>query len=178
MQIREATESDLRDVLTVERAAFGEEDEAELVRSIMSDPSAEPALSLLAHIDGRAVGHILFTRAEVTSSPSTVTASILAPLAVMPEAQNQGIGGKLIEVGLDILQKQGTGLVFVLGYPEYYTRHGFEPAFPHDLTAPYPIPEKVSDAWMVQALRPGLLGSIQGQVSCCYTLNHPEYWLE
>jgi len=178
MQIREATESDLQDVLAVERAAFGGEEESELVRQLMDDPSAAPVLSLIAHIDEKAVGHILFTRAEIKDGSSSITASILAPLAVIPESQKQGIGGKLIETGLEILRKQGTDLVFVLGYPEYYTRHGFEPAMPYDLIAPYPIPEKVSDAWMIQALRPGLLESTEGQVTCCDTLNHPKYWLE
>lgn len=178
MQIREATESDLEDVLAVERAAFGSEEEAELVRQLMDDPGAAPVLSLIACTDDKAVGHILFTGVKINDIQPEVTASILAPLAVIPESQKQGIGGKLIEAGLEILRKQGTDLVFVLGYPEYYTRHGFEPAMPHDLIAPYPIPEKVSDAWMVQTLRPGLLESIQGQVACCDTLNHPKYWLE
>ena len=178
MQIREATESDLQDVLAVERAAFDSDEEAELVRNLIDDPSAEPVLSLIACIDEKTVGHILFTRVTINNAQPEVTASILAPLAVIPEAQKQGIGGKLIEAGLEILRRQGTDLVFVLGYPEYYTRHGFEPAMPYDLIAPYPIPEQVSDAWMVQALRPGLLESTQGQVSCCDALNHPEYWLE
>jgi len=138
----------------VERAAFGGEEESELVRQLMDDPSAAPVLSLIAHIDEKAVGHILFTRAEIKDGSSSITASILAPLAVIPESQKQGIGGKLIETGLEILRKQGTDLLLVLGFPEYYTRHGFEPAMPHKLIAPYPIPEKLSDAWMVQALRP------------------------
>jgi len=178
MQIREATDSDLQDVLAVERAAFGSEEEAELVKQLMDDPSAAPVLSLIACINDKTVGHILFTHATIKNLQPEVTASILAPLAVIPESQKQGIGGKLIETGLEILREQGTDLVFVLGYPEYYTRHGFEPAMPFDLIAPYPIPEKVSDAWMIQALRPGLLESTQGQVTCCNTLNHPKYWLE
>ena len=178
MQIREATDSDLQDVLAVERAAFGSEEEAELVKQLMDDPSAAPVLSLIACIDDKTVGHILFTHVTIKNLQPEVTASILAPLAVIPESQKQGIGGKLIETGLEILREQGTDLVFVLGYPEYYTRHGFEPAMPYYLIAPYPIPEKVSDAWMIQALRPGLLESTQGQVTCCDTLNHPKYWLE
>ena len=63
MFIREALDSDLNDVLSVESLAFGQEQEAKLVRDLVSDPSAKPILSLLAFKDNVAVGHILFTTA-------------------------------------------------------------------------------------------------------------------
>ena len=178
MLIKEATTSDIDDVLRIERAAFGGNEEAELVENLLADPSAEPVLSLLAFMDGEAVGHILFTAARLEGRHQGLTVSLLAPLAVVPEHQKQGIGGKLIEAGLRTLSDRETDLVFVLGYPEYYTRHGFQPAFPHGLEATYSIPEKVSDAWMVQALRSGLLGSITGRLQCCDAMNRPEYWRE
>ncbi|WP_439346592.1 GNAT family N-acetyltransferase [Vacuolonema iberomarrocanum] len=68
MTIREATESDLDDVLRVERAAFGSEEEPELVRNLLVDPSAKPLLSLLAVEEGRAVGHVLFTNASLAET--------------------------------------------------------------------------------------------------------------
>ena len=85
---------------------------------------------------------------------------MLAPLAVVPECQKQGVGGTLVKHGLELLSKSGVDLVFVLGYPEYYTRHGFAPAGVRGFDAPYPIPEKNSDAWMVFELRPGVIGEL------------------
>lgn len=178
IHIREASHSDLQDVLFVERLAFGEEEEAELVKNLLNDPSANPVLSLLAFKDDRPVGHILFTAAHLTNNQNTVSISILAPLAIVPDAQKQGIGGKLIETGLRLLSQSGVALVFVLGYPEYYTRHGFTPAGSLGFDAPYSIADKNADAWMVQALRPGAIGSISGQVICADALNKPEYWRE
>ena len=178
MLIREATESDLDDVLFVERSAFAGDEVAELTRDLLEDPSAKPALSLLALRDGRAVGHILFTAARLDQTQNTVSASILAPLAVIPEVQKQGIGGRLIERGLRRLSESGVDLVFVLGHPEYYPRHGFEPAGPIGFEAPYPVPEKDADAWMVQALRPGVIGSVRGKVICADALDRPEHWRE
>ena len=96
----------------------------------------------------------------------------------MPEAQGQGLGGALIEAGLRRLTDAGGDLVFVLGHPGYYPRHGFHPAGRAGLEAPFPIPEKHADAWMVQALRPGLIGALRGKVECCDALNKPELWLE
>ena len=177
MQIREALDSDLTDVLSIERAAFGEEDEAELVQNLLNDSSAQPLLSLVAFQDDRPVGHILFSKAHLSNNP-TISIAILAPLAVIPEAQKQGIGGKLIERGMQLLSQSGVDLVFLAGYPSYYTRHGFQPASPLGLEPTYPMPEEYPDAWMVRALRPDILGSVSGKVICADALNKPEYWRE
>ena len=176
MFIREALDSDLNDVLSVESLAFGRDDEAELVRALLGDPSAQPILSLLAFRDNRAVGHILFTAAHLTNNQNKI--ALLAPLAVVPDAQKQGIGGKLIEKGLQLLSQSGVDLVFVLGHPEYYPRYGFKPAGRLGFEAPYAIADEHADAWMVQALRPGIIGSVDGQIICANVLNKPEYWQE
>ncbi|MGB5631448.1 MAG: N-acetyltransferase [Waterburya sp.] len=176
--IREASDSDLNEVLLIERSAFGQDNEAELVRNLLADPSAKPILSLLAFKDDRPVGHILFTTAHLTNSGNQTSIAILAPLAIVPDAQKQGIGRKLIERGLQLLSQSGVDLVFVLGYPEYYLRHDFQPAGSLGFEAPYPIPQKNSDAWMVRSLHPKPISSVSGKVICADTLNKPEYWRE
>ncbi len=176
LHITEATASDLDDVLAVERLAFGQDEEAELVRDLLGDPTAQPRLSLLAREDGEAVGHILFTSASIEGAPGDIAASILAPLAVIPSAQRQGVGGRLIERGVELLAASGVALVFVLGHLEYYPRHGFEPACPHGLRPPYPVDPE--EAWMVRALAPDVLGRVRGQVACAEAMRRPEYWRE
>ncbi len=178
MRIGEVSASSLQDVLLVERAAFGRDDEAELVRGLLDDPSATPRLSLLAWVNDRPVGHVLFTSVRIDDAPQPVSAAILAPLAVVPDAQRQGVGGRLIEHGLSVLSDRGVELVFVAGHPAYYPRHGFEPAMPHGFAPPYPMPPEHQDAWMVRALRKGLIGSIHGRVVCADALHRPEYWRE
>ncbi|MBE9042057.1 N-acetyltransferase [Oscillatoriales cyanobacterium LEGE 11467] len=178
MHIRKALDSDLNDILSIERAAFGEETEAELVKNLLNDPSAQPLLSLLAFQDDRPVGHILFSKAHLTNSQSPVSIALLAPLAVIPDAQKQGIGGKLVERGLELLSQSGVDLVFLAGYPEYYTRQGFQSASPLGFEPTYPMPEEYPDAWMVRALHPDTIGSVSGKVVCADALNKPEYWRE
>jgi putative acetyltransferase len=178
LHIREALETDLNNVLTIERLAFGWDKEAELVRDLLNDPSAKPVLSLLAFNEDRAVGHILFTTARLSGTREKVSMTILAPLAIVPDAQRQGVGGKLIEHGLGLLSESGVDLVFVLGHPKYYPRHGFKPAGRLGFEATYPIPDEHADAWMVQALRPGVIGIVSGKVICADALNKPEYWRE
>lgn len=178
MHITEASGADLEDVLEVERSAFGGDEEAELVRDLVNDPSAAPLFSLLAYEDGQAVGHILFTAARLAEAPDGATLSILAPLAVIPSAQRSGVGSALIERGLQLLAEAGVDLVFVLGHPDYYPRLGFEPAGRFGFAAPFPIAEADADAWMVRELRAGVLGSVQGTVVCADTMNEPRYWQE
>lgn len=176
--IRVASEQDMPGITAVLTDAFGGHEEAGLVTALLDDPSASPVLSLVAHSGETILGHILFTRASLQDSPRITQASILAPLAVATHAQGQGIGGKLIQEGLKRLAERDIGLVFVLGYPGYYTRHGFRPAFPLGFVPPYPIPDKDADAWMVQALKPDVTGSLQGRIVCANALDKAEYWLE
>ena len=181
LKIRKSTESDLKDVLDVETQAFGNEKGPEivgLVNGLLIDPTAMPLLSLLAVNDDKTIGHILFTKARITDSKESISAAILAPLAVLPDAQCQGVGGQLIEEGLRLLSESGVALVFVLGHPDYYPRHGFKPAGALGFEAAYPIPNEHANAWMVQELRPGVIGIVSGKVICADVLNQPEHWRE
>ena len=177
MIIRETITEDLKDILYVEHEAFSRDSEPQLTKDMLSDQSAQPCVSLLAYVDNQPVGHILFTHGYLTNNPK-VEVSFLAPLAVVPKFQRQGIGGALIKKGLKILAKSGIGLVFVVGHPQYYPRHGFTPASKLGFEPTYPIPKEVADAWMVQALRPGIIGSVSGKVICCDVMNKPEVWKE
>jgi putative acetyltransferase len=181
LKIRKSTQSDLNDVLHVESQAFGNDkgsEIADLVKGLLSDPSAMPLLSLLAVNNERSIGHILFTKARINNSNDTISVVILAPLAVVPEAQSLGVGGQLIEEGLRQLSETGVELVFVLGHPEYYPQHGFQPAGSLGFEAPYPIPDEHANAWMVQELLPGVIGNVSGNLICADVLNQPEHWRE
>ena len=178
MRIRPAQVKDRAKVLTVETAAFATIEEAELVAALLDDPTAQPIVNLLAEENGAAIGHILFTSATVIGDGITVPASILAPLAVAPEAQRGGVGQALIRAGITALTKLDVELVFVLGHIDYYPRTGFRPALPFGLRPPHEIDPAVADAWMVRETRPGLLGAIRGTVHCADALMQPELWRE
>ena len=178
LEIRKATEADLEQVLHVEREAFGHGKEADLVDELLADPTAKPLLSLLAVKGEQAVGHVLFTTVRLSGSEKNISAMILAPLAVVPEAHRQGVGSRLVQRGLELLTQDGVELVFVLGHPTYYPRFGFEPAGRLGFEAAYPIPDVHADAWMVQALQPGIMGSVHGKVVCADALTRPEHWRE
>lgn len=181
MEIRHFTESDRKEILHIHTLAFGEEQGpviADLVEGLLDDKTAVPILSLVAVIEGTLVGHILFTKATITQTTVPVSAHILAPLAVLPEAQQKGVGCALINEGLKRLKDSGVELVFVLGHPGYYPRCGFVPAGALGFEAPYPIPEEHAAAWMMQELNGNAVGRIRGTVQCSEVLNQPQHWRE
>ena len=178
VHIRQTNRNDFDDIMAVIKQAFGYHKEAELTAELLADPTAEPMVSLLAFAGGEPVGHILFTRACFAErSDSSPIMHILAPLAVKPEYQRQGVGGMLIRSGIERLRAMGSQLVFVLGHKEYYPRHGFTPdAQTLGYPAPFPIPEEFRDCWMVQPLSPTGLEIGKGTIACCEAMNKPEHW--
>lgn len=93
IEIRETTESDINDILEVEKQAFGFDKEAELVHQLLCDKSATPLISLLAFHNKEAVGHILFTKAVIEGADPSPLVHILAPLAIKPGYQKKRAGG-------------------------------------------------------------------------------------
>ena len=180
LEIRKASASDWQAISDVVTAAFeGEGPEiTKLIDGLLQDSSAYPLLSLVATIHDHVVGHILFTNTQIKHAQQTVSSAILAPLAVHPNHQNQGVGAQLIREGLKQLKTAGVELVFVLGHPDYYPKHGFSAAGIKGFEATYPISPENADAWMVQELHSGALERVSGQVICADTLNDPKYWRE
>jgi putative acetyltransferase len=175
LNIRETTPKDIKDILHIEGEAFQRDSEVNITRDMLSDPSAKPRISLLAFVKNQPVGHILFTRGYIEGNPR-IGVSFLAPLAVIPNFQNQGIGSALIKEGITRLSKMGVDLVFVIGHPDYYPRFGFTPASKLGFQPTYPLPSEVADAWMVLTLRPNIIGATSGKVICCDAMNKPEVW--
>lgn len=165
--IRETNTDDFNDIMTVEKQAFGYDKEAKLVAELLADKTAEPMVSLLAFYQDEAIGHILFTRAYFDNQEAQPMMHILAPLAVKPEYQRQGIGGMLIQAGIEKLREIGSNFLFVLGHKEYYPKYGFIPhAAKFGYPAPYPIPDEYSDYWMVQAISPKGFDAGKGKIRC------------
>lgn len=178
IEIRIAAEADYNSVMEIEKQAFGQDKEAQLVADLLNDSTASPSISLLAFYKNKPVGHILYSRVYLENHLDSMAHS-LAPLAVLPDFQRKGIGGLLINHGKEVLHKMGSELIFVLGHINYYPRYGFiNNAAQFGYYTPYPIPEEVADAWMVMELKPNALKKNVGRVIFADALMKPEYWRE
>ena len=144
-------------IRSIDEAAFGGPEEADLVDKLRTEGDA--LISLVAELEKRIVGHILFSRMWIETPGGLVSAVALAPMAVLPECQRRGIGGRLIRCGLDLLRSRGEKIVIVVGHPDYYPRFGFSSEKARSLEGPFP-----AAAFMGMELSPGALNDIHGRV--------------
>jgi predicted N-acetyltransferase YhbS len=128
-----------------------------------------PPLSLLAEVGGRAVGHILLTRAEICSSGFCVKTLALAPLSVVPDHQSRGVGKRLVESACRRALELGFETIVLIGLPSYYPQFGFEPLKRYPITLPFDAPD---NNCMILPLRPGALDGVAGVV------RYAKEWLE
>jgi putative acetyltransferase len=161
LEIRQQLPQDDLAVHQVNALAFECEEEAHLVEAIRASPDAIPELSLVAVINGKIVGHILFSPIVIDTVAGPLPAISLAPLAVLPGYQHRGIGSALVRWGLEACRQLGHRIVIVLGHPKYYPRFGFSTELAKDLGCPY---GEVGEAWMALELQPGALTDVRGVV--------------
>ena len=162
LTIRPEVRGDEQAIFDVNSRAFGRDGEARLVEALRRSPAFVPELSLVALDDERGlVGHILFTRIVIAGTERSHDALALAPLAVKPAAQRQGVGSALVMRGLEDARRLGHRIVIVLGHPEYYPKFGFLPAAAFGIRAPFDVR---TEAFMALALEAGALVGVDGEV--------------
>ena len=142
--IRPERPEDAEAIARVVGDAFGGDDEVRLVAAMRD--RGELVYSLVAEEDGEVVGHIALS--EVTVEGARAATLGLAPVAVTPTRQGEGIGGALIDDALRRAAADGWRAVVLLGHASYYPRFGFEPAAPLGLTGDYGD----HDSWMARSL--------------------------
>lgn len=140
--IRKEIETDFSDVYELNKAAFGQDTEAKLVDLLRKSTAFIPNLSLVATDSDTVVGHILFTKIKINDENGKEYDSLaLAPMAVKPELQKQGIGGQLIKYGLAAASELGHKSVIVVGHEQYYPKFGFLSAGRWKIKAPFDVQE-------------------------------------
>jgi putative acetyltransferase len=167
MEIRAEQPEDVEAIRRVNTAAFGRESEANLVDRLRGVAST---FSFVAVECGQVVGHIFFSPVEIPQSERSANEGGcaddlvvlgLAPVAILPDYQRQGIGSLLIQHGLQECARLGFKAFVVLGSPGYYPRFGFIPAKEKGLSCVYKVP---NEAFMVLELESGALEGCIGMV--------------
>lgn len=156
LHIRPEQDRDRGAVRVVNERAFGGPDEADLVETLHGRDKV--SLSLVAELDGRVVGHILFSPVSIEPDGGEGTVG-LAPMAVLPEHQREGIGSRLVEAGLEACRNAGHARVVVLGHASYYPRFGFAPASSFGVRCAFGVPDEV---FMARPLTEGAFDRVSG----------------
>ncbi len=152
LRIRTEDAADRETIGQINRLAFGQDDEGRLVDALREGGFMR--LSLVAEVDGQAMGHILFSAIRIVDGGEIVNA-----LAVAPERQRQGVGSALVRAGLDRCRNDGHRIVIVVGHPGFYPRFGFSPKLAERLQSEY-----AGDAFMALEFVPGALDGVTGEV--------------
>jgi putative acetyltransferase len=159
--IRPERPADAAAIRAVHLAAFPSPVEADLVERIRASDRFVADLSLVAEDedgDGRIVGHVILSYVGLVGSDEPVLA--LAPMAVVPERQRQGIGSALVSAVLDAAEARDEPLVIVLGHPWFYPRFGFRPASRYGIFPPAPWPDAAFMAKPLTTWRGDLKGRV------------------
>lgn len=148
--IRQESPEDFDYIDELLNAAFGQPDEARIMRRLRETPDL--ILALVAESHGAVVGHVAFSRLAAVTPSGVRQMACLAPMAVRPGRQRKGIGAALIRRGVEMLREMHFPAIVLVGDPAYYGRFGFKVESATLLECPYSGP-------YLQALelRPGFL---------------------
>ncbi|ERN51133.1 GNAT family N-acetyltransferase [Alkalihalophilus marmarensis] len=168
LKIRQEQIEDYELTESVVKAAFADAEhsdkkEHELVNRIRKSNEFIPRLSLVATDtnSNKILGHILLSKIKISNNNQMAESLALAPVSVLPEYQNKGIGGLLINVALKEAKELGYKSVVVLGHPEYYPKFGFKIASLWGIKAPFEVPD---EAFMALELSENALNKVSGVV--------------
>jgi putative acetyltransferase len=158
MEIRAENPEDFEAIRTVNIAAFGQENEANLVNRLRG---VSFTFSFVALQADQIVGHIFFSPVSVEGEcPKDLLILGLAPLSVLPKYQRQGIGSSLVQHSLKECARSCSAVV-VLGHPEYYPRFGFVSAKEKGLRCEYSVPDEL---FMILEMESGVLQGCSGTI--------------
>lgn len=157
VKIRKEQLEDIKAIREVNVMAFGQTQEADVVDKLRHN--CDDFLSLVALMDNRVVGHVLFSTATIEAKDRVVQGMGLAPIAVLPEYQQRGIGSELVRTGIDRLISRQCPFVIVLGHANYYPRFGFEPASRYGIRSEWEVP---TEAFMILILNESEMKGVSG----------------
>ena len=176
MDIRLAQETDLDSILKVIETSFSDEENKvilNLVQELSREVTSPSIKSLVAEVDNQVIGYVSFSPIFLKTD-SSIVGYILAPLAVSPEHQKQGVGSNLINAGIEMLTKDGVGVLLVYGDPAYYGRFGFKEEIGYSFLPPYTLQYPFGWTGMMLNDTPVPENSIEFQ--CVAALSKPDLW--
>ncbi|RLQ97549.1 N-acetyltransferase [Falsibacillus albus] len=162
MTIRREYVMDVDKIRKIHDEAFKQKNEGKLVDAIRESKYFIPELSLCAVTDeDELIGHIMFSTIFLETEKETVPTLGLAPMAVLPGHQHQGVGSMLVKEGKNRCRELGFKHIAVLGHSGFYPRFGFEISKNKGIEPPFPVPP---EAFMVMELENGSLENLKGRV--------------
>ena len=176
--LRPETPADFAEINELVRRAFAEHtsysdgsDEVALIEEIRASRYYRPELSFVALLQGKIVGHFMFSDFPLSPMPqggydpaAKTDLLILAPVAVHADHYRQGIGETMLRLGLEKAKALNTKGIIVEGDYHFYNRFGFVTSTQYNIYATSGFPLSDPNCMMVQESRPGSLAGLSGYI--------------
>jgi predicted N-acetyltransferase YhbS len=142
-----------------------------LVQKLMTTTSSEDLIPWVAVENQSLIGGLFFSR---LCFANPVDIFLMAPVAVDPAFQGQGVGQSMIRTGLDLLKTRGVAGVVTYGDPAFYSKTGFTSIIEAAVPAPFPL--QMPQGWLGQSFIADTLPECAGPVTCVEAFNDPALW--
>lgn len=163
MKIRLETPADYRAVENLTREAFWNVyrpgcTEHFVLNQYRSNPDFIPELDFVMEEEGRIIGHVMFSKAELMLPDGSRKPSwTFGPISVHPDYKRKGYGLKLLNYALEEARKMGVGFLCMEGNIDFYKLAGFGlagklnihyHAEPADAEVPYFLAQELIPGWL------------------------------
>ena len=164
IELRLEEEKDYKTVENLTREAFWNHyvpgcDEHLLVHNLRKTNVFIKELDFVAIYNNKIAGNIMYAKSTIKNNDLEYTVLTFGPVSVLPEYQNKGIGGKLINHTIKLSKEMGYKAIIIYGDPEYYKRFGFKESKKYKITNK---DKKYPAALLVLELYPSALNGIEG----------------
>lgn len=167
---RPEEKKDYKEIAKLIELAFKDEPksdhkEQELVERLRKTNDYLNEFSLVAFDDDdkndKIIGHIMLSKSKIVKGDKSVESLTLAPMSILPDYQNKGVGTKLVIQAILLAKEAGYNSVNVLGHPEYYPKFNFKKASDFNIKVDFDVPD---DALMVLELQDNSLKDVSGTI--------------
>lgn len=163
MTIRLEQPKDYREVENLTREAFWNVyrpgcTEHYVLNQYRTNPDFIPELDLVMEEDGKIIGHVMFSKAELSLDDGTRKQSwTFGPISIHPDYKRKGYGLKLLNYALDKASELGVGFLCMEGNILFYHHAGFDLASkygihyhaePKDAEVPYFLAQELITGWL------------------------------
>ncbi len=166
--IRQEKRNDFMQIYDLVKVAFqtakvSNGKEQDFVNQLRDSVNYIPELALVAEENHKLIGHIMLTKNYIINSDYKTETLLLAPISVVLEHRDKGVGSKLINTSFELAKSMGYKSVVLIGDPAYYSRFGFKRSVDLGIRYLNDIPEEYV---LVCELVPSALLEISGTFSC------------
>lgn len=122
------------------------------------NPDFMPGLDFVMEENGRILGHVMFSKAELLlEGGSRIPSWTFGPISILPECQRNGKGLELLKYALGKAKEQGIGFICMEGNIDFYRHAGFDLASklnihyhsePKEAVVPYFLAQELIPGWL------------------------------